>query len=333
VSEAPSYQAAGVDLSAAQDALDRIEAAVASTYTPRVLRGLGSFGGLFRASDLPERPVLVATTDGVGTKTCVAAELGRWRGIGRDLVNHCVNDLLVQGASPLFFLDYLASARLEPGRIGELVGGMASACREAGAALLGGETAEMPGVYVPGEIDVVGTLVGVVSEDRLLDGSRIREGDLLLGIASGGLQTNGFSLARSVLESRYAEPLADGRSIADHLLDEHRSFLPALAPLLDAAVVRGAAHVTGGGLPGNLPRVLPDGLGARIDGSWPEPEIFATIRRLGGVEETEMRRVFNLGVGFVVAVAPADLERARQLCTEPLLSVGTVEGGAGVHWP
>ena len=327
-----SYRDAGVDLDAAGAALSGIRDAVESTYTPRVIRGLGAFGGLFRAGDLPERPVLVATTDGVGTKTRVAAALGRWRGIGRDLVNHCVDDVLVQGATPLFFLDYVASSRLEPAVVAELVGGMAGACREAGAALLGGETAEMPGVYAAGEVDVVGTLVGVVSEDRLLDGTRIREGDALLGLASGGLQTNGFSLARSVLEDRLEMEMPDGRTAGEHLLDEHRSFLPAVAPLLEAGLVRGAAHVTGGGLPGNLPRVLPGGLGARIDGSWPEPAIFGTIRDLGSVDETEMRTVFNLGVGFVVAIAPDDVERAVALSPEPLLHVGRVVRGDGVHW-
>src|SRR6056297_136974 len=304
-----SYRDAGVDLGAADAALNGIRDAVASTYTPRVIRGLGAFGGLFRAADLPERPVLVATTDGVG----------------RDLVNHCVDDVLAQGATPLFFLDYVASSRLEPAVVAELVGGMAVACREAGAALLGGETAEMPGVYAPGE-------VGVVSEDRLLDGSRIRDGDLLLGLASGGLQTNGFSLARSVLADRLEMEMPDGRSAGEHLLDAHRSFLPAVAPLLEAGVVRGAAHVTGGGLQGNLPRVLPGGLGAEIDGSWPEPAIFGTIRRLGSVDEAEMRTVFNLGVGFVLAIAPGDVARAEALCPEPLLRVGRVVRGDGVQW-
>jgi len=327
-----SYRDAGVDLGAADAALNGIRDAVASTYTPRVIRGLGAFGGLFRAADLPERPVLVATTDGVGTKTRVAAALGRWDGIGRDLVNHCVDDVLAQGATPLFFLDYVASSRLEPAVVAELVGGMAVACREAGAALLGGETAEMPGVYAPGEVDVVGTLIGVVSEDRLLDGSRIRDGDLLLGLASGGLQTNGFSLARSVLADRLEVEMPDGRSAGEHLLDAHRSFLPAVAPLLEAGVVRGAAHVTGGGLQGNLPRVLPGGLGAEIDGSWPEPAIFGTIRRLGSVDEAEMRTVFNLGVGFVLAIAPGDVARAEALCPEPLLRVGRVVRGDGVQW-
>ena len=332
MSKAGRYRDAGVDLDAADAALARIRASVESTYTDRVMKGLGAFGGLFRAGDLPERPVLVASTDGVGTKTRVAAALGRVRGIGRDLVNHCVNDVLVQGARPLFFLDYLASARLDPERVAAVVDGIASACREANMPLLGGETAEMPGVYAEGELDVVGTLIGVAGEDRLLDGSAIRDGDVVLGLASHGLQTNGFSLARRILEGHLHDPMPDGRTVGEHLLDEHRSFLPAVAPLLDAGLVRGAAHVTGGGLPGNLPRVLPDGLGALVDGVWDEPPVFGRIRELGAVDEAEMRRVFNLGVGFVVAVAPEDRDEAFARCPEPLFDVGRVVAGDGVGW-
>lgn len=326
------YRDAGVDLDAADAALDGIRASVASTYTADVVRGLGAFGGLFRATALPDRPVLVATTDGVGTKTRVAAALGRWRGIGRDLVNHCVNDVLVQGARPLFFLDYVASARLEATVVADLVAGVADACRDASAPLLGGETAEMPGVYAPGEVDVVGTLVGVVSEDRLIDGRAVEEGDVVLGLASHGLQTNGYSLARHVLEGRYADTLSDGRTIGEHLLDAHRSFLAAVTPLLDASLVRAAAHVTGGGIGGNLPRVLPEGLGAVVDGTWNEPEIFTEIRRSGAIDEAEMRRVFNLGIGFLVVVRAGDVDTARRRCPEPLSTVGRIVTGDGVHW-
>lgn len=326
------YRDAGVDLDTADAALDGIRASVASTYTPQVLRGLGAFGGLFRADALPERPVLVATTDGVGTKTRVAASLGRWRGIGVDLVHHCVNDVLVQGARPLFFLDYVASAQLEPSTIAELVAGVADACRAASMPLLGGETAEMPGVYEPGEIDVVGTLIGAVSEDRLIDGSSVAEGDVVLGLASHGLQTNGFSLARHVLADRYGDRLADGRTVGEHLLDPHRSFLQAVSPLLDRDLVRGAAHVTGGGIGGNLPRVLPEGLGATVDGTWDEPAIFASIRDIGQVDEAEMRRVFNLGIGFLLIVRAEDEEAARRHCPEPLTSVGRIVAGDGVRW-
>jgi phosphoribosylformylglycinamidine cyclo-ligase len=332
MSKAGRYRDAGVDLDAADAALARIRASVESTYTDRVRKGLGAFGGLFDADDLPERAVLVASTDGVGTKTRVATALGHVRGIGRDLVNHCLNDVLVQGARPLFFLDYLASARLDPDRVAAVVDGIASACREAGMPLLGGETAEMPGVYVEGELDVVGTIVGVVGRDRLVTGERIRAGDRLLGLASGGLQTNGFSLARRVLDGHLDDRMPDGRTIGAHLLDEHRSFVPSVAPLLDAGLVRGAAHVTGGGLPGNLPRVLPEGLGARIDGVWEEPAVFGRIRELGAVDETEMRSVFNLGVGFVVVVAPKDRDEAIARSPEPLFDVGRVVAGGGVAW-
>ncbi|MEX2502679.1 MAG: phosphoribosylformylglycinamidine cyclo-ligase [Trueperaceae bacterium] len=332
MNERRDYRSAGVDLDAADTALDGIRASVSATYDDRVLAGLGAFGGLFDASGLPDRPVLIGSIDGVGTKTRVAAATDRWDAIGRDLVHHCLNDVLVQGGRPLFFLDYLASSRLEPATVVRVVQGVADACREARMPLLGGETAEMPGVYAEGELDVVGALVGVVDRRRLVDGVRIREGDRLLGLASGGLQTNGFSLARAVLEDAYADPMPDGRSVAEHLLAPHRSFLAAVTPLLDAELVHGMAHVTGGGLPGNLPRVLPDGLGAVVDGAWEEPAIFGRLRDAGRIEEQEMRRVFNLGVGFVLAVAPDDVARARELCPEALLDVGRVEAGAGVRW-
>ena len=332
MTERRDYRSAGVDLDAADAALDGIRASVAATYDDRVLAGLGAFGGLFDASGLPDRPVLIGTVDGVGTKTRVAAATGRWDGIGTDLVHHCVNDLLVQGGRPLFFLDYLASARLEPETVVRVVRSVADACRGVGMPLLGGETAEMPGVYADGELDVVGAAIGVAARDRIVDGSAVTEGDRILGLASGGLQTNGYSLARAVLDGAYDAPMPDGRSVADHLLEPHRSFLPAVAPLLDAGLVRGAAHVTGGGLPGNLPRVLPDGLGATIHGGWEEPAIFGRIREAGRVPEEEMRRAFNLGVGFVLIVAEAEVARVRATCPEPLFDVGRVVAGDGVRW-
>ena len=335
MSPSDRYRAAGVDLDAADEALSGIADAVESTYTPNVLRGLGAFGGLFHAPDLPADPVLVASTDGVGTKTRVAAEIGGWRGIGRDLVHHCVNDVLVQGARPLFFLDYLASARLRTEVVTELVGGIADACRAAGMPLLGGETAEMPGVYAPGEVDVVGTIVGVASKERLLTGALVEDGDLLLGLPSGGLQTNGFSLARSALEGRMGEPISedpDHGTIGDALLAEHRSFLPEVLPLVEAGLLHGAAHVTGGGLPGNLPRVLPEGLRAVLTGRWPEPPIFDAVRRAGGVSETEMRRVFNLGIGFVLVLSPTDADEVERRIPTPVHRIGYVERGSGVAW-
>jgi phosphoribosylformylglycinamidine cyclo-ligase len=331
--EASAYRDAGVNLDAADDALERIREHVASTYDERVLAGLGSFGGLFALTDLPERPVLVASTDGVGTKTRVATAVGRLDGLGEDLVNHCVNDILVQGARPLFFLDYIASSRLLPDQVATVVAGAARACRGAGMPLLGGETAEMPGVYLEGEIDLVGTVVGMVGRDGLVDGSAIRPGDGILALASSGLHTNGFSLARGVLSERYREPF-EGVTVADKLLTPHRSYLAAVEPLLrEAGLVRGMAHVTGGGIPGNLPRILPPGTGATIEsGSWPVPPIFELIATAGNVSPAEMRRVFNMGAGYLLVVAPDQVERVRGLCPEPLWLVGTVREGEGVEF-
>lgn len=328
-----SYREAGVNLASADDALARVKELVASTYTQGVLKGLGAFGGLFELPEGLERPVLVASTDGVGTKTMVATRQGAYSGIGSDLVDHCVNDILVQGARPLFFLDYVASSRLQPAVTAAVVEGVARACRANGAALLGGEMAEMPGVYREGELDVVGTIVGIVDRHDVVDGSAVREGDVVLALASGGLQTNGFSLARHVLADALDESFAGG-TVADALLAPHRSFLPAVTPLLaEAGLVHAMAHVTGGGLPGNLPRSLPDGLGAAIDrGSWQEPAIFGLIRERGALDEDEMARVFNLGVGFVVVVSPERVEQARRLCPEALTPIGHVERGTGVRF-
>jgi phosphoribosylformylglycinamidine cyclo-ligase len=332
-----AYARAGVNLQHADDALRRIGDAVRSTYTSNVLAGLGAFGGLFALpTDVPE-PVLVASTDGVGTKTMIATSLGRFSDVGRDLVNHCVNDVLVQGATPLFFLDYVASSRLDPEQVAAVVHGVAAACREAGMALLGGETAEMPGVYAAGELDLVGTIVGIVSRPRIVDGSRVRAGDVVLGLASGGLQTNGFSLARLALGRRLHEPMypggALGETVGDALMAPHRSFLPAMRPLLDAGIIRAAAHVTGGGLPGNVPRVLPDGLGVVVDPlTWHRPAIFDLIQREAEIDESEMREVFNLGIGMVLIVAPEDEAVARATCPVALDRIGSVERGGGVRF-
>lgn len=332
-----SYAAAGVNLEAADEALERIKASVASTYTAGVLQGLGSFGGQFALPSGYREPVLVASTDGVGTKMRLGIALGQPRTLGSDLVNHCINDILVQGAKPLFFLDYVASARLDPTLIAELVAGVAEACRSSGVALLGGETAEMPGVYVEGEVDLVGTVVGIVERSAILDGSAIRAGDLLLALESGGLQTNGFSLARAVAAGHEAEPLdpgdPSGVTLGEALLAPHRSFEGALRPCIEAGLIRGMAHITGGGLPGNLPRTLPEGLGARVEvGSWPVPAVFDRLQALGAIEDAEMRRVFNLGVGMVVVVRPEDAAAARALCGETLHPIGVVESGSGVRF-
>lgn len=327
---AATYSAAGVDLNASDETMARIKGSVTATYTPNVLAGLGAFGGLFDAGTLKamDAPVLVASTDGVGTKTKVAAALGRYDTLGQDLVNHCVNDLLVQGARPLFFLDYVASGRLEPPLTAALIAGVAEGCKAHGIPLLGGETAEMPGVYVKGEFDLVGTLIGVVERSEIITGEKIKEGNLVLGLASGGLQTNGFSLARHVLERSYDEPLG-GATVGNALLAPHRSFLAALTPLLDTGLVQGMAHITGGGLPGNLPRSLPDGLGAHITPTWDVPEIFMLIERRGNIGRDEMFSVFNMGVGFVFVVSPENLETACKLVPEAF-SVGEVTEGKGV---
>ena len=326
-----SYRQAGVDLEAAAASLAAIGGAVRATYDHRVLAGIGAFGGLFALADAGDT-VLVASTDGIGTKTVLAAATGRYRGVGRDIVNHCVNDILVQGATPLFFLDYIAAARLDPAVVVELVQGVAEACRAVPMPLLGGETAEMPGVYHEGAFDLVGTVVGSVQRASLVTGEELRSGDRLLALASGGLQTNGFSLARALLADALDEPCGDG-TVADALLAPHRSFLPAVLPLLRAGLIRAMAHVTGGGIPGNLPRVLPGGLGAEVTpGAWDEPEIFELIRRRGNVSQDEMRAAFNLGVGFIVACAREQVATAQATCPEPLIEIGEIVPGAGVRF-
>jgi phosphoribosylformylglycinamidine cyclo-ligase len=307
-----SYRAAGVDIDAAAHAMKGVAALVRSTATPGTLSELGSFGGLFRVPADVNRPVLVASTDGVGTKLKVAFTTGRHGTVGEDLVNHCVNDILVQGARPLFFLDYVGVGRLEPGVVEALVSGVARGCRANGCALLGGETAEMPDMYAPGEYDLAGTIVGVVEEERVLDGRSIRAGDAIVALASNGLHTNGYSLARRILFDRMglgpddAFPEEDG-SVADVLLRVHRSYLRPLTPLLER--VRGLAHITGGGLTDNVPRILPAGTAARFrTGSWEVPALFRVLQREGGVERAEMFRAFNMGVGMVAVVPAGDAD-------------------------
>ncbi len=333
MSQHNAYAKAGVNIAAGQEAVALMAEAVQSTYGPEVLAGLGAFGGLYDAVNLKTMtsPVLVASTDSVGTKTMVAARLGRWDTIGQDLVNHCLNDILVQGARPLFFLDYVASSRLEPDQIARLVQGMATACREAGCALLGGETAELPGVYEPGEIDVVGTIVGVVEKERVLDGSAVRAGDIILGLPSTGLHTNGFSLARRVLGNldwNIRHP-ALGHSIGQALLAVHRSYLQPVQRLWAAGVdVRGLAHLTGGGIVDNLPRILPPGLGAVLRrGTWPELPIFELIQTLGNVSTDEMFQVFNMGLGMLVVVSEEQAGLAQTTLANELYVVGKVAAG------
>jgi phosphoribosylformylglycinamidine cyclo-ligase len=300
-----TYRDAGVDIDAGAAAVEGMAGAARSTFNDRVLSDVGAFGGLFSARDLGADPVLVASTDGVGTKVALAARLRRWRGIGVDLVNHCVNDVLVQGARPLFFLDYVAAGRLEPATVVEVVGGMADACRAAGCALLGGETAEMPGVYAEGALDVAGTIVGVVERADLLPRpDQMAPGDQLLALPSSGPHTNGFSLIRHLLGNR---PL--DAELADQLLAPHRSYLTEVTAWRRAEGVgpglRGLAHITGGGLLDNLPRILPDHLAARVERSaWAVPEPFTTLVRWGDLPAEEAYRVFNMGVGMVAITAP-----------------------------
>ncbi|MFN8450038.1 MAG: phosphoribosylformylglycinamidine cyclo-ligase [Anaerolineae bacterium] len=329
------YSQAGVDIAAGNRAAQLMAQAVRSTYGAEVLAGIGAFGGLYDASALKDMtaPVLVASTDGVGTKTKVAARLNRWDTIGQDLVNHCVNDILVQGARPLFFLDYVASARLDPQQIADVVGGVAASCRAVGCALLGGETAEMPGVYEPGEIDLAGTIIGVVERGRIIDGSTIRPGDTLLALPSNGLHTNGYSLARRALaESDWNKPLPElGGTIGGALLAVHRCYLEPVSRLWAASVeIRGLAHITGGGVIDNLPRILPDGVGAVVRrGTWAEPPIFGLIQERGRVTDDEMFHVFNMGLGMLLVVAPDQVAAARAVLPE-LALVGEIVSGAGV---
>lgn len=336
-----SYRDAGVDLDAAERAKDRLKALVASTRDRYTLSDLGLFGGLYQVPDGLATPVLVSSADGVGTKLKVAFEAGRHDTVGQCLVNHCVNDILVQGARPLFFLDYLATGEMDETVVTQVVSGVAVACKENACALLGGETAQMPDFYAADEYDLAGFIVGVVERDRVLDGRDIREGDVLLGLASTGLHTNGYTLARRIVFDVMGLAVGDelpgtGRSVADELLSVHRSYLPVLWPLLEAGRVRGLAHITGGGIPGNLPRVLPEGLGAVVDrAAWEVPPVFRTLQDAGRVDRFEMDRVFNMGIGMLVVVRPDDADdvaRSVRAAGTEVWSVGQVESGKGVRY-
>jgi len=336
-----TYAAAGVDIDAQDRALVEIKRLAKATFTRGVLSEIGGFGGLFTLE--PENPagtVLVASADGVGTKLKVAQLAGVHGTVGADLVNHCVNDILVQGARPLFFLDYLATGRLEPGVAVQVVAGLARACSANGCALLGGETAEMPGFYAPGEYDLAGFIVGAVRRDRILRRDAVQAGDALVALPSDGLHTNGYSLARRVffdvlglaIDAQVPEL---GRTVAGELLRAHRCYLEAVAPLVDGGLVRSAAHITGGGIPDNLPRALPEGLGAEIAlGSWDEPAVFRLIRRAGQVPEDDMRRTFNLGAGLILVVADEHLGAVleRLVPHGPGWLIGRVVAGPGVRF-
>ena len=318
-----TYRDAGVDIDAQDEALDRIKGFLKSTRTPGVLADLGSFGGLFRP-DLTglKEPVLVSSSDGIGTKLKVAFESGIHNTVGRDLVNHCVDDILVQGAKPLFFMDYVATGVLQPGVLAAVVEGVAAGCREAGCALLGGETAEMPGFYGPGEYDVAGFIVGIVDRDRIIDGSAIGRGDVILALPSAGLHTNGYSLARKIffevagLGVDDPVPGLDGTA-GQVLLAEHRCYLNALKPSIEENLISGLAHITGGGLTDNIPRILPEGTAAEIDtGSWTIPALFRYLEETGNVERSEMFRTFNMGAGMVVISPEAKIARVEALMAE-----------------
>lgn len=302
-----AYREAGVDIDAGNRAVELIKDAVRATFTPNVLADVGSFGGLYALDNLSPQPVLVASIDGVGTKVKLAAQLGRWRGVGVDLVNHCVNDILVQNARPLFFLDYIAASRLQPAAVAEVVDGMADACRSAQCALIGGETAEMPGVYAEGAFDVAGSIVGIVDRSRLLPRQQdMVPGDVLIGLASSGPHTNGYSLIRRAVNGQdLLQVLPDGQTLADALLAPHRSYLPEVTAVEAAGIaMKGMAHITGGSFVENVPRVLPAHLAARIVAkSWDIPPLFQQLIRWSGAGREESYRVFNLGIGMVLILA------------------------------
>jgi phosphoribosylformylglycinamidine cyclo-ligase len=324
------YASSGVDIDAGNKAVDLMKNAVKSTYTSSVLAGIGSFGGLFDVSILKEMksPVLVASTDGVGTKVKLAASVGRYRGIGHDIVNHCINDILVQGAKPLFFMDYFATSKLNPEQTAEVVTGIAEACKGSGVALLGGETAEMPGVYQPGEFDVAGTIVGVLERDEILPRNNLKAGDVLIGLKSSGPHTNGYSLIRKIfaeaaLESVIPE-LED--SLANTLLSPHRSYYPVLYSLLSD--IKALAHITGGGFIENIPRILPDDLDAKIQlGSWSVSPVWNLIQQRGEVDAQEMYRVFNMGIGMIAIVDKDLVSKVQSQISEKTFVIGELVPG------
>ncbi len=312
MTRALDYRAAGVDLEVADDAKQRLRALVDSTRTGGVLGKFGGFGGMFRMPQGMRSPVLVSSADGVGTKIKVAIEAGQHETIGHDLVNHCVNDILVQGAMPLFFLDYVAFGKLDAAVAEAVVAGVAAGCRENGCALVGGETAEMPGLYTPPDYDLAGFIVGAVEEDAVPGAARVRSGDAIVALASSGFHTNGYSLVRSVLFDRLGLGPADrypgaNETVAEVLLRVHRSYLRALEPVLSR--VHAMAHITGGGIPGNLDRALPPEMDAVVDqGSWEVPDVFEAVARAGETDRREMFRTFNMGVGMMVVTDPSDAD-------------------------
>jgi len=332
-----SYRDAGVNIDAADEALGQMKEIVKRTFDDNVLCDIGTFGAMYQFDPSGyEEPVLVSSVDGVGTKLKIAFMMDKHDTVGIDLVSHCVNDVLVQGARPIFFLDYLAFGKLQPGVVVDVVRGLATGCRYAGCALIGGETAEMPGMYTEGEYDVAGTIVGVVDRKKIIDGSTIEEDDVVIGLPSSGLHTNGYSLARKICFEVAGLNIHDpmpgtGMSAGEALLEPHRSYAKVIQVLMKIVRVKGMAHITGGGITDNLPRALPAGLGARIDlGAWQAPPLFKFLQETGGVEEMEMMRTFNMGMGYLVIVAKDDTEKAltalTQACEEPRI-VGRIISG------
>ncbi len=334
-----TYAGAGVDLAAAKEAKRRIAHLAAAAAGTRVVAGVGPFGGVYRLGD--DR-YIVASVDGVGTKLKVACLAGRHNTVGRDIVNHCVNDILCQGARPAFFMDYIGCGTLDPEVVEQVLSGIVEACREAGCALLGGETAEMPGFYAPGEYDLVGFVVGEVARDQFLDGSSARPGDVVVGLASSGLHTNGYSLARRALLERAGLKLSDyvpelGRTLVDELLEPHRCYLRAVDAARTVAPIHALAHVTGGGMAGNLERVLLRGCQARLTrGTWPVPAVFRLVQESGGVDVEEMYRTFNMGIGMLVVVALEHGDSVRSACATAgfdAYPIGEItQGSGGVEW-
>jgi phosphoribosylformylglycinamidine cyclo-ligase len=332
------YRDAGVDIDAADRAKAEIKRIARRTFNPQVLKDVGAFGGFYALNGRVSGEVLVASIDGVGTKLKVAFAIGGHAGVGRDLVNHCVDDILVHGAEPLFFLDYLASGKLRPAVVVEIVKGMAEACKRSGCALIGGETAEMPGFYPAREYDLAGCIIGGVGRRRIIDGRGIQPGDLIFGLPSLGLHTNGYSLARRVLLEKAGLKLSRrvaefGRTLGEELLSPHRCYLHALKPLLASGWLKGLAHVTGGGITGNLPRILPRGCAAEIRlGTWPVLPVFRLIARVGKVPDEDLLGTFNMGVGMLLVVAEKSADRViRSLRSrrEKIYEVGRVTRGQG----
>ncbi len=334
-----SYAASGVNIAAADTAKELMQAAVRATHGPQVLAGMGAFAGVFNASGIQQmrKPALVASTDGVGTKTLIAAQAGRFDTIGHDLVNHSVNDLLTQGAQPLFFMDYLAMGKLDPVQAAAIVRGVAEACRKVNCALLGGETAEMPDVYLPGAFDLAGTIVGVIEQDAIIDGAQIDAGDVILGLPSSGLHTNGYSLARRVFAPYALDTVFPelGEPLADALLRPHRCYLREIEHIRAYLaqkdhIIKGMAHITGGGFAGNISRILPQGMQAVIETmTWTVPPLFNLLARLGQISQAEMYRAMNMGIGMVLVLSSRRANEARSACPE-LLTIGHIQAGDGV---